>query len=44
MIIPFIAFLLVLFFVIRFVILANKKKNQGGDLGDRRAGTFDHQT
>lgn len=38
MIIPFIAFLVVLILVIRFFILANKKKNQGDDLGDSQAG------
>ena len=38
MLIPIIALLLVLILVIRFVVLAAKKKNQGDDLGDRRAG------
>lgn len=39
MVIPFIALLVVLFFVIRFIIGAAKKKSQGRDLGDSRAGT-----
>lgn len=39
MLIPFIAFLVVLFFVIRFIIGAAKKKSHGNDLGDSRAGT-----
>jgi len=43
MIVPFIALLVVLFFVIRFFVLAAKKKNQGGDLGDSRAGASIHQ-
>ncbi len=38
MIVPFIALIVVLFFVVRFFVLAGKKKNQGGDLGDSRAG------
>jgi hypothetical protein len=38
MLIPFIAFLVILVVVIRFVVLASKKKNQGDDLGDSRAG------
>ena len=38
MIIPFIAFLVVLILVVRFLVLANKKKNQGSDLGDSHAG------
>lgn len=38
MIVPFIALLIVLILVIRFLVLANKKKNQGSDLGDNRAG------
>jgi uncharacterized membrane protein len=38
MIVPIIALLVVLILVIRFLILANKKKNQGSDLGDSRAG------
>jgi hypothetical protein len=38
MIIPFIAFLVVLILVIRFLVLANKKKSHGDDLGDSRAG------
>lgn len=39
MLVPFIALLIVLILVIRFLVLANKKKNQGSDLGDNRAGT-----
>lgn len=39
MLVPFIAFLVVLFFVIRFLVLAGKKKSENRDLGDRRAGT-----
>ena len=38
MIVPFIALLVVLFFVIRFIIGAAKKKKQGQDLGDSSAG------
>lgn len=38
MLIPFIALLVVLILVIRFVVLASKKKNQGDDLGDSQAG------
>lgn len=39
MIVPAIAIIVVLFFVIRFMVGAAKKKNQGSDLGDSRAGT-----
>lgn len=39
MLIPFIAFLVVLILVIRFVVLAAKKKKHHDDLGDSRAGT-----
>ena len=38
MIVPAIALVVILFFVVRFIIGAAKKKNQGGDLGDTRAG------
>lgn len=38
MVVPFIALLIVLILVIRFLVLANKKKSQGTDLGDSRAG------
>jgi hypothetical protein len=43
MIVPFIALIVVLFFVVRFIIGAAKKKNQGSDLGDSRAGASIHQ-
>jgi hypothetical protein len=39
MIVPAIAVIVILFFVIRFIIGAAKKKSQGNDLGDSRAGT-----
>ena len=38
MLVPFIALLVVLILVVRFLVLASKKKNQGRDLGDSRAG------
>ena len=38
MIVPIIALIVVLFFVIRFIIGAAKKKQHGEDLGDPRAG------
>jgi hypothetical protein len=38
MIIMAIAVIAVLFFLIRFIIGAAKKKSQGGDLGDSHAG------
>jgi len=38
MIVPAIALIVILFFVVRFIIGAAKKKQQGEDLGDRRAG------
>lgn len=38
MVVPFIALLVVLFFVIWFLTSAVKKKNQRNDLGDSRAG------
>lgn len=43
MIIPAIALIVVLFFVVRFIVGAAKKKNQGDDLGDSRAGAPLHQ-
>ena len=43
MVVPFIALIVVLFFVIRFLVLAGKKKSQGDDLGDSRAGASIHQ-
>jgi hypothetical protein len=38
MIVPAIALIVILFFVVRFIIGAAKKKQEGGDLGDRAAG------
>jgi hypothetical protein len=38
MLVPAIALIVVLFFVIRFIIGAAKKKSHGQDLGDSRAG------
>lgn len=38
MIVPIIALIVVLFFVVRFIIGAAKKKSHGEDLGDSRAG------
>jgi hypothetical protein len=38
MIVSAIALIVVLFFVVRFIIGAAKKKSQGSDLGDRHAG------
>ena len=43
MIVPAIALIVVLFFVVRFIVGAAKKKNQGDDLGDSRAGAPVHQ-
>jgi hypothetical protein len=39
MLIPAIALVVILFFVIRFIIGAAKKKQHGEDLGDPRAGS-----
>lgn len=36
MIVPVLALIAVLFFVIRFIVGAAKEKNQGADLGDSR--------
>jgi hypothetical protein len=38
MVVPAIALIVILFFVVRFFIGAAKKKGEGGDLGDRSAG------
>jgi hypothetical protein len=38
MIVPAIALIVILFFVVRFIIGAAKKKQHGEDLGDSRAG------
>lgn len=38
MVIMAIALIVILFFVVRFIIGASKKKQQGSDLGDPRAG------
>ena len=38
MVVPAIALIVILFFVVRFIIGAAKKKGEGGDLGDRNAG------
>ena len=38
MIVPAIALIVILFFVVRFIIGAAKKKQEGSDLGDRQAG------
>jgi hypothetical protein len=39
MIVSILALLLVLFFVIRFLVMAGKKKSEGKGLGDPGAGT-----
>ena len=38
MVVPAIALIVILFFVVRFIIGAAKKKGESGDLGDRKAG------
>ncbi len=38
MVVPAIALIVILFFVVRFIIGAAKKKQEGGDLGDRSEG------
>jgi hypothetical protein len=44
MLVPAIALIVVLFFVVRFIVGAAKKKSQGEDLGDSRAGAPIHQS
>ena len=41
MVVPAIALIVVLFFVVRFIIGAARKKSEGNNLGDSRAGSGD---